>query len=73
MRLTFDPKADAAMVDLVDEIVDGEVVRTEPCSVKLNGASIILMFDGENRLLGLEILGASRVLPDEVLRGGPKS
>lgn len=43
------------------------VARTAFCQVELVNASVILRFDPDDRLVGLEILGASRLLPPGVL------
>jgi len=72
MRLTYDTDADAAYIYLVDEIDSGGVARTVPVESLPSEMMINLDFDASNRLLGVEILDASRVLPPELLRGeGP--
>lgn len=67
MRLTYDEKADAAYVYLVPTIDRGEVHQTRHSMVPLDQAGINLDFDADGRLLGIEILGASRVLRRETL------
>jgi len=67
VRLTYDVEADAAYVYLVASIGSGEVEETRHCLVELDRAAINLDFDIDGRLLGIEILGASRVLRPEVL------
>lgn len=69
MRLTYDVAADAAYIYLIDEIGPGEVAKTAICDVRLDRASVNLDFDSSQRLVGVEILGASRVLPPQVLAG----
>jgi len=63
MRLTYDPEADAAYLYLIDRI-EGQITETVPAEEL--GASrfgpVILDFDRDGRLLGLEILGARRSL-----------
>lgn len=67
MRITYDKQADAAFIYLVPLIGDGEVTRTDPCDVAANGASIILAFDRAKMLIGIEVLGASRILRPQTL------
>jgi len=67
MKFTYDNKADAAFIQLVDRIDFGEAVRSDACDVDLSRSSILLSFDADDRLLGIEILGASRLLRTETL------
>lgn len=67
MRITYDTEADAAYVYLKDSISQGEATNTIVCDVDIESASIHLDFDATGHLLGFEVLGASRVLPDEVI------
>ena len=67
MKVTFDRDADAAFVTFVDAIPPGGAPRSEICDVEMTDAAVILLFSPEDRLVGLEILGASKVLPVEVL------
>jgi uncharacterized protein YuzE len=71
VRITYDPKADAAYIYLVDEIRPGGVVRTYPCDPREVKGQINLDFDSEGRLLGIEILDASKKLPENLLKGAP--
>ncbi len=68
MRVTYDADADAAYLYAVESIGFGEVARTVVCDIPLDRAAINLDFDSAGRLLGVEILGASRVLRPESLR-----
>lgn len=68
MRLTYDADADAAYVYLVDTIGGGEVARTVASMLDLDQAFISFDFDAGGKVLGVEILGASRVLAAETLR-----
>lgn len=62
MKITYDKNVDAAYIYLKD-IRSGEVAKTYPCDpVEVNG-EINLDFDNEGRLLGIEILNASKKLP----------
>lgn len=67
MRLTYDPDADAAFVVLVDEIPPGGAPRSHMCDLEVREGAVILLLDADGRLLGLELLGASRLLPPAVL------
>lgn len=73
MRVTYDPSADAGYISL-REIESGGAKHTVPLDPEgADGgpdslASIVLDFDGEERLIGIEVLNASDVLPPELLR-----
>jgi len=64
MRIEYDKEADAGYIYLVDEIKEGEAAKT----IELN-SDIILDFDKSGKLLGMEVLNASKVLGKEVLTG----
>jgi uncharacterized protein YuzE len=62
-RVTYDPRVDAAYVYLAEEIGAGEVDRTVPC-VSIGGeGEVNLDFDRAGRLVGIEVLSASSILP----------
>lgn len=67
MRFTYDPEADAAFVYIVDHINPGQVARSEMCDLEIREGAVILVLDADERLLGIELLGASRLVPTEVL------
>lgn len=58
MRFEYDDDVDAAYIYLKDKIAKGEVKNT----ISLND-NIILDFDSKNKLIGVEILNASDVMP----------
>lgn len=62
MKFEYDKDADAAYVYLVEDIKDGEAEKT----IELN-KDIILDFDSDGKLLGVEILNASKVLNKKAL------
>lgn len=64
MNIRLDRTADAALIDLADG--HGEV-RTKMCGVTFDRAAVILRLDKDDRLVGFEILGASRLLPEALL------
>jgi uncharacterized protein YuzE len=68
MRITYDAAADAAYVSLVETIGDGEAA-TQIHSIMTPGdrGEVALDFDADGRLLGVEVLNASAVLPAAVL------
>ena len=57
MKVTYDKEADAAYIYLKDKIEKGEVKST----VSMN-ENIVLDFDSEKKLIGIEILSASTVV-----------
>lgn len=62
MKLTYDREVDAAYVYLVYPIKEGQA-KVQRC---LN-EDIILDFDSKGKLLGVEILNASKVLNKKAL------
>ncbi len=61
MRMTYDKEADAAYIYL-KRIVPGEVKET----IELN-ENIILDFNSQKKLIGIEILSASKVMPKDAV------
>ncbi|MCE5288723.1 MAG: DUF2283 domain-containing protein [Nocardiaceae bacterium] len=61
MRLEYDKVADAAMIYLVDG-----PIQSARQDVELDNAAIILDFDSADRLIAIEVMGASRVLPPQL-------
>jgi len=66
--VTFDKEADAAYIYLAESIGTGGVKKTYPCDSREVGGMINLDFDAEGRLVGVEVLDASRLLPDALLQ-----
>lgn len=60
MRIVYDKDADAAYVYFKDKIRKGEVKKT----ISMN-ESINLDFDAKKKLIGIEILSASSVIPKQ--------
>jgi uncharacterized protein YuzE len=73
MRVTYDPAADAAYVDLAGPLGDGEAATTIH-SIMTPGdrGEVALDFDADGRLVGIEVLNASAVLPAAVLAGAER-
>jgi uncharacterized protein YuzE len=65
MKLKVDRKADAAYIP--DEFPPGRVARTYLCDPAEPGGMIHPDLDAEGRLLGIEVVGAAKRLPIEVL------
>ncbi|MBF6209898.1 DUF2283 domain-containing protein [Nocardia puris] len=65
MRVTYDPAADAAYFTIADAIAPGEATRQVVTPVA--GGTVVLDFNSSGTLLGLEVLGAQRLVPAEVL------
>lgn len=67
MRVNYDPESDGATIHLTQAVPFGGVARSIMCDTDLTDASIILDLDADERLIAIEVLGASKVLPREVL------
>ena len=67
MNVTYDRKVDAAYIRLAGGGGKGTVAFTYPCDPGEVNGQIHLDFDGDGRLVGIEVLDASRLLPDELL------
>ena len=63
MKFEYDKEADAAYIYLVYPIKEGQAKNT----VELKD-NIMLDFDGKGKLLGVEILNASKVLNKKALK-----
>ena len=62
MKFEYDKEVDAGYIYVADDIDNGEAVKT----IQLND-NIILDFEKNGKLLGIEILDASKVLNKKVL------
>lgn len=76
MRVRYDKQADAAYIYLVDSIMPGGVAATHECDLSdipkdydlaPIEAMINLDFDSDGRLLGIEVIGARRILSKDLL------
>ena len=68
MRITYDRDVDAAYIYLVPSIAPGGVKNTYPCNPSEVKGTINLDFDASGRLIGIEVLDASRKLPLNLLK-----
>jgi uncharacterized protein YuzE len=66
VKLKYDRDADAAYLQLAETIEASSVAKTYACDPVAAGM-INLDFDDEGRLLGIEVLDASKRLPRELL------
>jgi len=69
MRITYDKSVDAAYIELTngrDNVRSDHMYACDPLEV---GGMINLDFDDSGRLIGVEVLDASRKLPLELLEG----
>jgi uncharacterized protein YuzE len=67
VRVTYDKSTDAAYIYLTDNIGAGGVAKTYCCDpLEVNG-QINLDFDHQDRLVGIEVLGASKRLSLAIL------
>ena len=62
MRFEYDKEVDAAYIYIEDTIKEGEVKKT----IELND-NIILDFDNKDKLIGVEILDASKTMNRKAL------
>lgn len=65
--MTYDDVADAAKIHLVDSVGFGAVARSAVCDMDLAETAVNLDFGHDGRLLAIEVLGASRLLPGDVV------
>ena len=68
MKITYDKNANAAYLYIKDEIKQGESYKTYCCDPKEVDGMINLDFDEHGELLGIEVIGANKKLPQEVLK-----
>jgi len=62
MRIEYDRDVDAAYIYIEEPTKNGKVKKT----IELN-ENIILDFDENNKLMGVEVLSASKILSKKVL------
>jgi uncharacterized protein YuzE len=72
VRLTYDAEADAAFVYLVDRIGPGEAPRSIMCDLEIEQGAVILLLNKHDQVVGVEVLGASRLLPPEILESAKR-
>ncbi len=67
MKLTYDKSADAVYIYLVDNIGPGGIKDTYPLEPVEKVGQINFDFDTRGVLVGIEILGASKRLPADLI------
>ncbi len=67
MRITYDKASDAATVYLADDIPTGGAPRSVLCDLEISHGAVILLLSADQQLVGIEVLGASRILPNQLL------
>lgn len=67
MKISYDESVDAAYIDLREDSVGSAIDYTYCCDPSIVDGQIHLDFDGGGRLVGIEVLQASRKLPSELL------
>lgn len=67
MKITYDKSADAAYIYLIENITPGWVKKTYPCDPTEVQGMINLDFTEDGRLGGIEIIGASKKLSQDIL------
>ncbi len=68
MEVIYDRSVDAAYIYLVSVIGEGQVKKTYTCNPKEVNGQINIDFDAWGKLLGIEILNASRFLSEQLLK-----
>jgi uncharacterized protein YuzE len=66
MRVTYDSEANAAYIDIEEDIAEGSAVENVVIERPGRG-DIVLDFDAAGHLLGVEVIGAMELLPNAVL------
>ena len=69
MEGTYDPEADAAYLGLVATTEPGESKRQATARVEGLRADIVFDFDADDRIIGIEIIGARDQLRPETIDG----
>lgn len=72
MRIDYDDENDVAYVRLVDRVNAGESATQIPVEADEIPGYVILDLDKEGALLGIEIVGASRILRPATLSAAQK-
>ncbi|WP_395293700.1 DUF2283 domain-containing protein [Kitasatospora hibisci] len=66
-RISRDPEADAAVIYLVDSIRPGEAVEQVIVDEVPGPGELVLDFDASGRILAVEVIGASGLLPEGLM------
>jgi uncharacterized protein YuzE len=63
VKVTYDPEADAAYIQVAPESESLTVARTSPCLVDDTAGQVFVDWSGDGRLIGIELLDAGRRMP----------
>jgi uncharacterized protein YuzE len=66
VRITYDRESDAATIYLLGDIGPGGAPRSVMCDLEVREGAVILLFGEDNRLVGIEVPGASKLLPRQL-------
>jgi uncharacterized protein YuzE len=69
LNIEYDARLDAAYINL-SPMKPGDAKKTYACDPEEVGGQIQLDFDESGRLIGIEVLHASRMLPASLLKAG---
>jgi uncharacterized protein YuzE len=72
VRVTYDETANAAYIYLAEPRARVPSARTYPCDPVDVDGMINLDFDGQGRLVGIEVLAASSKLPEYLLQSAER-
>lgn len=64
MRLSYDPVADAALIQLVENPGPEHSLM---CDLEIDEGAVILLLDEDDHLVGIEVVGARKLLPPALL------
>lgn len=64
MKISRDHDADAATLRFNDGVSSYQAVRTVVCDIELSNCAVVLDFNEQDRLVAIELLGVSRLLPE---------
>jgi uncharacterized protein YuzE len=62
VRMTYDAEADAAYLYITDPVEAGASVSNSVLPKSIDSATVVADFDRDDCLLGIEILGVTRLL-----------
>jgi len=65
MKLIFDPITDAALFYSGSDLSGAP--RSESFDIEIDGVKLIILYSPDNKVVGIEVLGASRFVVPEVL------
>jgi uncharacterized protein YuzE len=64
MRISYDPVADAATIQFLE---DTGLQHSLMCDLEVDQGAVIAILNSDDQLVGIEVLGARKLLPPELL------